>query len=493
MSIPEAATSEATAPEAVTPAAALFGADLNVVNVGLAMFDTDIAAQGAQVTTLDWTPPGGGSAEAARALDTLDAPALAARIERANAEAVERITAARPMLVGYGRALDVVPGMTPTTILHAGPPITWDRMNGPMRGAVTGALVFEGLAKDLEEAAEVAASGRITFKPCHEMNAVGSMAGVTSASMYMHIVKNETHGNTAYTNLSEQMAKILRMGANDESVVERLIWMRDVFGPMLKEAVEFTGPIDLRLLLSQAVHMGDECHNRNGAGTLLLFQALAPGLLQSSFTTAQKKEVFDFVASSDYFSGPTWMAVAKAALDAANGIEDSTIVTTMARNGVEFGIRVAGLPGQWFTGPAQQVIGPMFAGYKPEDSGLDIGDSAITETYGFGGFAMSAAPAIVALVGGTVAEAMQYTRDMGEITTAQNTNVTIPALDFQGLPTGIDVRKVIDTGILPIINTAIAHKEAGIGMIGAGITHPPAEAFTKAITALAETFAGSSS
>ncbi|MZD09286.1 DUF1116 domain-containing protein [Streptomyces sp. SID5785] len=477
-----------------TPAAALFGSDLSVVNVGLAMFDEDIKAQHAQVTTLDWTPPGGGNPDAARALNALEAsPELTARIDAANAEAVERIMSARPMLVGFGRALDVVPGMTPTTILHSGPPITWDRMNGPMKGAVTGALVFEGLAKDLDEAAEVAASGQITFRPCHEANAVGSMAGVTSASMYVHIVRNETHGNTAYTNLSEQMAKILRMGANDLSVVDRLIWMRDVFGPMLKEAVEFTGPIDLRLLLSQAIHMGDECHNRNGAGTLLLFQALAPGMLRSSFTTEQKKEVFDFVASSDYFSGPTWMAVAKAALDAADGVENSTVVTTMARNGVEFGIRVAGLPGQWFTGPAQKVVGPMFAGYKPEDSGLDIGDSAITETYGFGGFAMSAAPAIVALVGGTVAEAMGYTRDMGEITTAQNPNVTIPALDFQGLPTGIDVRKVLDTGILPIINTAIAHKDAGIGMIGAGITHPPAEAFTKAATALADAFGGSSS
>ncbi|MFG2882715.1 DUF1116 domain-containing protein [Streptomyces sp. NPDC048297] len=473
----------------LTEAARLFSSDLNVVNVGLAMFDADITAQGAQVTTLDWTPPGGGDADAARALDVLERPELAEKIEAANAEAVERIMSARPMLVGFGRALDVVPGMTPTTIMHAGPPITWERMNGPMKGAVTGAIVFEGLAKDLDEAARVAASGEITFKPCHEMNAVGSMAGVTSASMYMHIIKNETHGNTAYTNLSEQMAKILRMGANDQSVVDRLIWMRDVFGPMLKEAVEFTGPVDLRLLLSQAIHMGDECHNRNGAGTLLLFQALAPGLLQSSFTTEQKKEVFDFVASSDYFSGPTWLGMAKAALDAASGVEYSTVLTAMARNGVEFGIRVAGLPGQWFTGPAQKVIGPMFAGYKPEDSGLDIGDSAITETYGFGGFAMSAAPAIVALVGGTVQEAMGYTRDMGEITTAQNPNVTIPALDFQGLPTGIDVRKVLDTGILPIINTAIAHKEAGIGMIGAGITHPPAEAFTKAAIALADALA----
>jgi hypothetical protein len=468
-----------------TRTAELFASPLGVINVGLAMFEDDIAAQGTSVTSLDWAPPGGGDPVAIAALDTLAQGELPERIAAANAEAVERIMSAKPVLVGYGRALDVVPGMTATTILHAGPPVEWERMSGPMKGAVTGALVFEGLAKDLDDAAEVAASGTITFSPCHEHQAVGSMAGVTSASMYVHVVHNETHGNYAYTNLSEQLAKILRMGANDQSVIDRLVWMRDVLGPMLKEAVEITGPIDLRLMLAQALHMGDEAHNRNVAGTVLLFQALAPGLLQTSFTTEQKREVFDFIASSDYFSGPTWMATAKAALDAANGVLGSTIVTTMARNGVEFGIRVAGLPGQWFTGPAQQVIGPMFAGYKPEDSGLDIGDSAITETFGFGGFAMAAAPAIVALVGGTVEEAVAYTRQMGEITTAQNPNLTIPSLAFQGLPTGIDVRKVMDTGILPIINTAIAHRDAGIGMIGAGITHPPIEAFQQAIRAVA--------
>ncbi|MFH8250629.1 DUF1116 domain-containing protein [Microbacterium sp. B2969] len=467
----------------------LFTKPLDVVNVGLAMFEEDIARQGAAVTGVDWAPPGGGDPRVVAALDALATGALPDRIAAANAEAVDRIMSARPVLVGFGRALDVVPGMTATTILHAGPPIEWERMSGPMKGAVTGALVFEGLARDLDEAAAVAASGRITFSPCHEHASVGSMAGVTSASMYVHIVRNETHGNVAYTNLSEQMAKILRMGANDDSVIARLNWMRDTLGPMLAEAMEIGGPIDLRLLLAQALHMGDEAHNRNIAGTLLLFQALAPALLQTRFTAAQKKEVFDFIASSDYFSGPTWMAAAKAALDAAEGIPDSTVVTTMARNGIEFGIRVAALPGQWFTGPAQQVVGPMFAGYTLDDSGRDIGDSAITETFGFGGFAMAGAPAIVALVGGTVGEARAHTLAMGEITTTPNQNLTIPALDFAGLPTGIDVRKVMETGILPLINTAIAHKEPGIGMIGAGITHPPVEAFQKATLALADALA----
>lgn len=466
----------------------LFSDQLNVINVGIESFSNDLREQNTPVTNLEWMPPGGGNPKLIAALDKLEEPDMAKKIEAANKEAVERIIQSQPILTGYEQAIHVVPGMTKTTILHAGPPIEWDRMNGPMKGAVTGAIVFEGLAKDLKEAEEVASSGSITFSPCHEHNCVGSMAGVTSASMFVHIVENKTYGNIAYTNLSEQMSKILRMGANDETVIERLNWMRDVFGPMLRDAMKLNKEgIDLRLMLAQALHMGDECHNRNVAGTTLLIQALTPYIIQTDFTVQQQKEVFEFVLSSDYFSGPTWMAMAKCALDAAHGIEHSTIVTTMARNGTDFGIRVSGAPGDtWFTGPAQLVIGPMFAGYKPEDSGLDIGDSAITETYGIGGFAMATAPAIVALVGGTIDDAIGYSTKMREITTAENPNVTIPMLDFMGIPSGIDVRKVIQSGVLPIINTAIAHKEAGVGMIGAGITHPPMEAFEKAILHLVE-------
>ncbi|MBW5471608.1 DUF1116 domain-containing protein [Brevibacillus formosus] len=466
----------------------LFNGKIHAINVGIEFFKDDIIKQNANASHLDWKPPGGGKPELINALDKLENAAVADKIAAANKLAVERIINSQPMLVGFDQAINVVPGMTKTTILHAGPPITWDKMCGAMKGAVTGAIVFEGLAKDIEEAEQVAASGAITFSPCHEHNCVGSMAGVTSASMFMHVVKNKTYGNVAYTNLSEQMAKILRMGANDETVIARLNWMRDVLGPMLRDAMKIAGEIDLRLMLAQALHMGDECHNRNNAGTSLLIQALTPYILETDFTKEQKREVFEFVASSDYFSGPTWMAMCKCALDAAHGIENSTIVTTMARNGVEFGIRVSGMAGNtWFTGPAQKVIGPMFAGYKPEDSGLDIGDSAITETYGIGGFAMAAAPAIVALVGGTVEEAIGFSTTMKEITTAENPNVTIPLLDFSGVPTGIDIRQVIQTGILPIINTAIAHKDAGIGMIGAGITYPPMEAFEKALLAVTET------
>lgn len=464
----------------------LFKEDLEVVNIGLEMFRDDLVKQNTKVNHVQFHPPADGDLEVIKALDYLDSDHIREKIEAANKEVVERIINSSPFLVGYDKAINVIPGMKENTIIHAGPPIEWENMNGAMKGAVTGAIVFEGLAENIEEAEKVAASGEIEFAPCHEHNTVGSMAGVTSPSMYVHIVENKTYGNFSYTNLSEQLSKILRMGANDQSVIDRLIWMRDVLGPMLKEAMEIAGEIDLRLLLSQALHMGDECHNRNIAGTTLLIQALTPYLVQTSFSEQDKVDVFKFVESSDYFSGPTWMALAKNALDAAHGIEYSTILTTMARNGVEFGIRVSGMEGNnWFTGPAQKVVGPLFAGFKPEDSGLDIGDSAITETYGIGGFTMSAALAILPLVGGTVDEAIDVTKKMYEITTTENPNITLPILNLRGIPTGIDLRKVLETGMLPVINTAIAHKEAGVGMIGAGITNPPMEAFKKAAIELA--------
>lgn len=468
----------------------LFKQPLSVINAGIEMFSDDLKKQHVPVTHLNWTPPGQGNVAVIRALDQIEGNALLQeKINAANALALERIIGSQPVLIGYDQAINVVPGMTKNTILHAGPPVGWENMCGAMKGAVTGALVFEGLAKNLADAERVAASGDIIFSPCHEHDCVGSMAGVTSASMFMHIVENKTYGNRAFTNLSEQMAKILRMGANDQSVIDRLNWMRDVLGPMLRDAMKFIGEIDLRLMLAQALHMGDECHNRNNAGTALLIQRLTTGIILTDFPVARQKEVFDFVASSEYFSGPTWMAMCKASMDAAHGIEFSTVVTTMARNGYEFGLRISGLPNQWFTGPAQQVIGPMFAGYKPEDSGLDIGDSAITETYGIGGFAMATAPAIVALVGGTVDEAIDFSRQMREITLGENPNVTIPLLGFMGIPTAIDITKVSASGILPVINTAIAHKDAGIGMIGAGIVHPPFECFEKAMLSYAQKYA----
>lgn len=463
----------------------LFASRLTVINIGAPLFKDDLAAQNVPVVQLDWRPPAGGRPELIAALDALlDRPAT----DAANEKAVAAILAARPVLADVAlAALEAVPGMTPTTILHAGPPARWENMAGPMKGAVIGALIYEGLAGDENEAAALAASGRITFAPCHEHSAVGPMAGILSASMPVWVVENATHGNRSYCTLNEGLGKVLRFGAFSGEVIDRLRWMRDELAPALKAALAQTGAIDLRSLIAQAMHMGDECHNRNKAGTSLFIRTVAPGLAKAGLDPAAVARVLAFLHSNDHFFLNLSMPAAKAALDAAHGIEGSSVVTTMCRNGVEFGIRVSGCPGNtWFTGPAQMVQGLFFPGYTVADANPDIGDSAITETYGIGGFAMGGAPAIVQFVGGTPADALEYTRKMYEITLAENTSYTIPNLNFRGTPTAIDIRKVAATGLLPVINTGMAHREPGIGQVGAGVVRPPRECFEKALLALAE-------
>ena len=462
----------------------LFGNSLSIVNIGTETFLSDLAVQGAQVIHLDWKPPAGGDLQLVKALDDLTGRP---EVTAANAQAVNAILDARPVLIDIDTALSVIPGMTKTTILHAGPPVTWERMAGPMRGAVIGALLYEQLAGTTEEAENLAVSGAIRFAPCHEHNAVGPMAGIVSASMPVHVVENKTHGNRAFCTLNEGLGKVLRFGAFSPEVIERLRWIETELAPVMKKAIRLTGGIDLRALIAQALHMGDECHNRNKAATSLFIRTIAPYLVRTEERPEVLARVLEFIHSNDHYFLNLSMPACKAALDAAHGIEHSTIVTTMSRNGVEFGIRVSGCPGNtWFTGPAQYVQGMLFPGFTVEDANPDLGDSAITETAGIGGFAMGGAPAIVQFVGGTVDDAVEFSNRMYEITTCENSNYSIPNLNFRGAPTGIDVLKIIETGILPNINTGIAHKLPGVGQVGAGVVNPPRECFEKALLALVE-------
>lgn len=407
-------------------------------------------------------------------------------LARANETALARLVAAEPVLVDVRPAREVLPAMTGRTLLHAGPPIPWERMCGPMRGAVTGALRYERWAKSAEDAEALAGSGEIAYLPCHHAAAVGPMAGVVSPAMSVLVVENRANGNRAFATLNEGLGRVLRYGANDASVIARLGWMDEVLGPALGAAVRrIEGGLDLRSLLAQALSMGDEGHNRNRAGTSLFFRAVARPLLGSGLPRARLGEVFDFIGGNDHFFLNLSMAACKAALDAAHGVPGSSLVTAMARNGVEVGIRVSGLADRWFTGPAAVPAGLFFPGYGPADANPDIGDSAITETAGLGGFAMAAAPAIVEFVGGRAEDAVRATLEMYEITLAEHPHYRIPALGFRGTPTGIDVRKVVETGVLPVVNTGIAHRTPGVGQIGAGIVRPPLACFADALRALA--------
>lgn len=408
---------------------------------------------------------------------------VAEKIKMANKEAVDKLLAAQPTLVGIGTAGKNIPGMTKTTVLHAGPPITWEKMSGPLRGAVIGGLIYEGLASNEEEAIALASSDKITYDSCHHRDAVGPMAGVTTYSMPVWIVENKPFGNFAYCTLNEGLGKVLRYGAFGDDVLERLKWMEEVLAPVLTEALKLSGEIDLKTMITQVLQMGDEGHNRNKAGTSLLIRELAPYIVNTSFSNEDKSEVLKFMHSNDHFFLNLTMPAAKCALEPMKNTKYSTLVYTMARNGTEFGIRVAGLGDQWFTGPAEIIDGLYFPGYSTADANPDIGDSAITETSGIGGFAMAAAIPIVQFVGGTPQDAINYSKSMYEITEAENNAYKIPVLDFRGTATGIDIQKVIETGIRPIINTGIAHKVAGIGQVGAGLVHPPMKCFEDALEA----------
>jgi hypothetical protein len=462
--------------------ASLLGAPLSVVTVGLASFDDAIAGAGARVTRVQWSPPGGDPAVAA-ALARLAGDAT---IDAANKSAFDAYLAAEPVLEGVGIARDVIPAFGERMLLHAGPPIEWARMGGAMRGAVIGACLLEGWAKDHDAARAMAERGEIRFDPCHHHAAVGPMAGIISPSMPVWMLRNTVKGNRSFSNLNEGLGKVLRYGANSPEVLAKLEWMAGTLGPVLGKALAATGPIELKALMGRAVHMGDEMHNRNMAASALLFKRLVAGILQSGASAAETAAVIDFLNGNDFFFLNIGMAACKSMLDAAHGVAGSTMVTAMARNGTDFGIRVSGTGERWFTGPAQVPEGLFFPGYGPADAGRDIGDSAITETAGIGGFAMAAAPAIVRFIGGTPQLALDSTLRMRHITLGRNNAFTIPTLDFAGTPAGIDVRKVVDTGIAPIINTGMAHREAGVGQVGAGIVRPPMDCFTQALAALSE-------
>jgi len=471
------------------PIAELFQTDLHVVNLGLSSFAETLREGRIPVIDVDWRPPAGGDPELIHIIDDLkseDGQSWSSQIAAGNAAAIEHLLSAEPHIIGIGIAKDIIPGITERTILHAGPPVTWDAMCGPMRGAVMGGLVYERLASTPEEAAKLAASGDIAFEPCHHHQAVGPMAGVTTASMPVWIIENVTAGNRAYCTLNEGLGKVLRYGAYGSEVINRLEWIRDGLAPLLREAIEKHGPIDLRSLIAQALQMGDEGHNRNRAGTSLLIRELAPFLARLEAPSEAVARAFEFLHSNDHFFLNLTMPAGKCALDAAANVRGSSLVTVMARNGTEFGIRVSGTGDRWFTAPAPIVDGLYFPGFSAEDAAPDIGDSSITETAGYGGFAMAAAPAIVQFVGGTPQLALDTTQRMRGITLSESRSYQIPAMGFRGTPTGIDVLRVAETGIVPAVNTGIAHKEPGIGMVGAGLVTPPFEVFAQATRALAE-------
>jgi hypothetical protein len=462
---------------------ALLAGPLRVVNIGLEGFARDLAANGAAVAQVDWIPPAGGKPELIALLGFNE------KIEEANREALRRILAAEPVLTDVLRAGELIPELdAERLILHAGPPIGWERMCGPLQGAVCGAIVFEGWAGDLAAAEKLAASGALKFAPNHHLGAVGPMTGITTRSMPLLVVENRAFARVpearAACTINEGLGKVMRFGGNDAEALARLAWLRDEFGPLFGAALRSFNGIPLNPLIARGLAMGDEMHQRNVACTSLLLRSLASSLAAAAPSQPSLTRALDFIAGNDQFFLNVAMAMGKSILDPASGIDGSTIVTAMARNGTDFGIRVAGLGDEWFTAPVEMPQGLYFPGFSAADANPDIGDSAILEAVGLGAFAMAAAPAVAGFVGaGGFREALAITRAMSEIAAGRHPQWTIPTLEFAGAPVGIDVRRVVETGIAPAINTGIAHRRAGVGQVGAGVARAPLACFEKALLA----------
>jgi hypothetical protein len=405
-------------------------------------------------------------------------------VRAANEDAFERLVSGEPVLVDCLPARDAL-GLVAHTVLHAGPPLSWNGACATMQSAILCAVRYEGWAADDEAALALIARGDIRLAPCHHLGAVGPMTGMVTASMPVFVVENRRHGNRACAAVNEGLGKVLRFGANDERVIARLRFIADEVGPLLGAAIRRSGRIDLRAIIAQALAMGDELHQRNVAASCLLARALFPHLAHVAPGEATLGRVAEFLAGNDQFFLNLAMAAAKSCADPCLGIEGSTMVATMARNGTDFGIRVAGLGDRWFTAPVNVPDGLYFPGFGPADANPDIGDSAIVETVGLGGFAMAASPAVAGFVGkGGLREALAVTEEMAELCLGEHRHWRVPALDGRGVPTGIDVRKVVETGIAPLINTGIASKVPGTGQIGAGVVRAPRACFEEALEAL---------
>ena len=453
---------------------ALLAGPVRIVNIGLEGFARDLVANGATVVHVEWKPP-----------RWEFAALLGQSTEAANREAVRRILEAEPALTDVRRAGDLIPELDAgRLVLHAGPPIAWERMCGPLRGAICGAAVFEGWASDLAAAEKLAASGAIEFAPNHHFGAVGPMTGITTRSMPLLVVENRVFGNWGACTINEGLGKVMRFGGNDPEVLSRLRWLRDEFGLLLGRALR-AAPLELNTLVARGLAMGDEMHQRNVACSSLAFRALAPRLASMG---GDLEKAFAFMAGNDQFFLNVAMAMGKSILDPAGGIRGSTIVTAMARNGTDFGIRVSAFGERWFTAPVEMPVGLYFPGYSAADANPDLGDSAIVETIGLGGGAMAASPAVARFLGaGGVAEALATTAAIREICHAEHPHFRIATLDERGAPAGIDVLRVVETGIAPLVNTGIASKVAGVGQVGAGVVRAPLGCFVAALEALAET------
>ncbi|MDO5734656.1 MAG: DUF1116 domain-containing protein [Eubacteriales bacterium] len=470
----------------MTTAKDLLNGEIKVANLGLESFTTAFDEIGVTAVNLDWRPPAGSDTHLVDLM--LEIEVNRDKIDAANKQAVDRIMKGQPVIQAVVQAKEVIPWLGKHKILHSGPPVEYEEMCGPMQGAVVGAMIYEGWAEDTASAEALIREGKVEFECNHHYLAVGPMTGMITESMPVFKVVNEAFGNEAYCTINEGIGEVMRFGANGPNVIKRLKWLEEVLAPALNQAIQKKGGINVKSIMAQALAMGDEMHQRNIAASLIFYKNIVGELQEVINGRDDAKDIVEFLVSkNDQFFLNIAMAAAKSIMDAARDIPYSTMVTAMSRNGVDFGINISSLGYRWFTAPVEMPVGLYFPGFSEEDANPDMGDSSITECIGIGGNAMGCSPAVVNFIGaGSVSKAVEYTREMGEITLAKNFNLPMPNMNFEGVPNGFDIVKIVATGIRPVINTGMAHKKAGVGQVGAGISQPPMEIFRAALKAFVE-------
>lgn len=406
------------------------------------------------------------------------------RRAEANRLTFERLTKADPVLVDVRPAGEFIPGFTRETILTSGPPMDWPDYVGGQREAIIGGALFENLAKDRDEAISKLDAGEIKVGPCHDFGCVGSLAGIYTASMPVFVVENRTFGNIACCNIYEgSNPRRLNYGVYDDGVRERLLIVQNEIIPVVAETLRHTDGIPLKPIIKRALNMGDELHSRNTAAALLFLRELVPSLLAVASSSGSDRVTRAVKAMSDdhYFFLRLSMAAAKATADAARGIDGASVVTAMAFNCQGFAIRVGGLGDAWFKGPHASVEAKLFEGHTEDEITWMGGESIITETIGLGGFAQAAAPALQTYQGGSYEAMVSRNQELYEITVGENPDYLIPALGYRGTPTGIDIFKVLESRVLPVMDVGIAGRNGG--QIGAGVVRAPLTCFERAAEA----------
>ena len=452
---------------------------VEVVNVGLERFETAVRDQGAPAVGVEWRIPAGGDLDAVAALARLLGPA-SDRVDAANAEVISRLDRGVPMLLGVETAGSVIGGLDEGTILHCGPRIAWADMCDPLRRSVRAAVVAEGWAPDTDAVDGMAQAGEIRLEPANEHGAVVPMATAIGPTAPVYVVSVDAGGTTAYSSLNQGSGAAAWFGVDSDAAIERLRFLRDALGPALAQALDGAGPVDVFSLAAQGINMGDDVHMRVQATTNLLLRDLLPRLVRSS--SARIGEVADFLSTNHLMFLNVAMAGARALVEWASQVPDSSIVTTMCRNGTTYGIRLPGRPEHWFLADAPPVQDALYyPDQGPDTSAADIGDSAVLELVGLGGPAAANSPAVAGFLGGRMADAMAVTAAMGRICAGTSSRFRLPVLDNAGTPLGVDVRRVVETSITPAVNTGILHISDGSGQVGAGVARAPVECFVQAL------------